>query len=390
VSEVVPRPEPRFIQGLDLCQAFFAEAVEPVMQAKFPQLPYSAALIGSGSEVLGFDTEMSSDHHWGPRVMLFVGRDDLIRYKTIIAKTFSESLPRTFRGYPTGYTQANAHDKGVQLLDHSQEGAINHRIEVNTIGDFIIDFLGFDPGDGAESGGVFPITAADWLTFPEQKLRAITAGRVFHDRVGLERMRKQFAYYPHDVWLYLLASCWSSIEQNEHLMGRAGSVGDEIGSALIAAHLVRDIMRLSFLMTKSYAPYPKWYGTAFAKLAAAETLAPLLQKALVVGAWEERQIYLSQAYEYLAILHNLLCITAPVPEKVQLFYDRPFLVISMGVFSQAICQAISDPALKQLAKKPLIGSIDQYSDSTDLLSDRSWRKALMALYSTSSTDDRQF
>jgi hypothetical protein len=46
-------------------------------------------------------------------------------------------------------------------------------------------------------------------------------------------------------------------------MPRAGFVGDELGSALIGSRLVRDIMNLCFLLEKQYAPYPKWFGTAF-------------------------------------------------------------------------------------------------------------------------------
>ena len=65
---------PDFIPGLRLSEEFFHEAVAPILAADFRDVPYSAALLGSGSEILGFDTEMSSDHHWGPRVMLFLQR----------------------------------------------------------------------------------------------------------------------------------------------------------------------------------------------------------------------------------------------------------------------------------------------------------------------------
>jgi hypothetical protein len=59
-----------FVRGLDLCELFYKEAVKPILAQSFPDLVYSAALIGLGSEVLGFDTPQSMDHDWGPRLML--------------------------------------------------------------------------------------------------------------------------------------------------------------------------------------------------------------------------------------------------------------------------------------------------------------------------------
>jgi len=78
--------------------------------------------------------------------------------------------------------------------------------------------------------------AADWLTFPAQLLRTLTASAVYHDGVGeLTALRARLAYYPRDVWLLLLAAGWRRIGQEEHLMPRAGYVDDELGSALIGA-----------------------------------------------------------------------------------------------------------------------------------------------------------
>ena len=61
-------------------------------------------------------------------------------------------------------------------------------------------------------------------------------------------------------------------------MGRAGFVNDEIGSALIGSRLVRDIMRLTFLMEREYPPYAKWFGTAFSCLKSGGSLAPVGQR----------------------------------------------------------------------------------------------------------------
>ena len=63
-----------------------------------------------------------------------------------------------------------------------------------------------------------PLDAADWLTISSQKLRELTAGAVHHDEVGeLTALRARLAWYPHDIWLYLLASGWQRIGQEEHL-----------------------------------------------------------------------------------------------------------------------------------------------------------------------------
>ena len=59
------------MQGLELSRRFYFEAVRPILERDFPEVEYAAALIGHGSEILGFDDERSRDHEWGPRVQLF-------------------------------------------------------------------------------------------------------------------------------------------------------------------------------------------------------------------------------------------------------------------------------------------------------------------------------
>lgn len=47
---------PAFIPGLSLAADTYHEAVRPILDATHPGLVHSAALLGPGSEVLGFDT----------------------------------------------------------------------------------------------------------------------------------------------------------------------------------------------------------------------------------------------------------------------------------------------------------------------------------------------
>jgi hypothetical protein len=363
---------PEFIKGLELSGLFFEEAVRPVLSSEFPGLRYAAALLGTGSEVLGFDTEMSADHEWGPRVDLFVGEDDHERASADVLEALRHKLPHRFRGYPTSFTEPDPADKGVRHMAERGGGPVNHKVNVFTPRGFFLYYLAFDI-----RGEVEP---ADWLTFPEQKLRTVASGAVFHDEVGLEEQRQKFSYYPRDVWLYQLACAWVRVGQEEHLMGRAGIVGDEIGSALIGARLVRDLMRLCFLMERAYAPYPKWFGTAFARLDCAASLSPSLRAALAADTWQERERRLAHAYERVAEMHNALGLTDPLPTKPRDFFGRPFKVIGLHGFSDALLSRVTDERVRRIAARRPVGGIDLFSDSTDLVSHAPWRATVRKLY----------
>lgn len=277
-----------------------------------------------------------------------------------------------FSGYPVNVVGSPL-DPGAWSMKMTRDGPVNHRVVPMTLRMFFRAQLAYDIDH--------PPEAADWLTFPSQSLREVTAGAVHYDGVGeLTELRNRLAWYPHDVWLYQLASNWQRIGQEEHLMPRAGFVGDELGAALIGSRLVRDVMNLCFLMEKQYAPYPKWFGTAFKQLRCSQHLCPLLWQAQQAATWQEREAALCQAYQWLAHMHNALSITERLPEAVTPFFGRPFRVINGSRFAQALIAQITDPAVKHVASRGLIGSIDQFSDSTDLRAGGDWRPALLQLY----------
>ncbi|MDP8241015.1 MAG: DUF4037 domain-containing protein [Candidatus Hatepunaea meridiana] len=361
-----------FVPGLELAGGFFREAVCPILTKYVPRLEYTAALIGCGSEVLRFDTEMSTDHHWGPRVMLFLHPEDFDHRRIAISSLLSAKLPLTFRGYSTNFSAPDPEDGGNQHLCTGIIGQVNHRVEIFTLSGFFEQYLCIDIEK--------PISAAGWLTLPHQKLRSVCAGRVFHDDLSLAAIRDRFRWYPHDVWLYILASCWSRIGEDEHLMGRAGIVGDEIGSSIIASRLVRDIIRLAFLMERVYPPYAKWFGTAFNELDCAKMLKPILTDVLSAPSWKERDTKLSEAYRQVAEMHNHLGITPVIFCEPSAFWGRPFNVIHGDRFAKALKGAIRDQTVKTIARKRLIGNIDMVSDNTDLLEDTARRHALIPLY----------
>ncbi|MBU1700323.1 MAG: DUF4037 domain-containing protein [Candidatus Eisenbacteria bacterium] len=360
-----------FIPGLRLAESFYNEFVGPIISSQCPNLKYTAALVGSGSEVLEFDTEMSMDHHWGPRVMLFLSPKDYKKHKFECHEVLAEKLPAVFRGIATNFTEPDPND-GTQHLLPVDSGPINHRVEFFTFKGYFKNYFNIDIDK--------ELQPADWLTLPHQKLRSIVAGAVFHDELGWGSIRKRFTWYPHDIWLYLLASGWSRIGEEEHLMGRAGHAGDNLGSSLIAARLVRDIMRLAFLMERVYPPYAKWFGSAFGRLECASKLEPLLIAAVEAANWQERELGLCAAYSVVAEMHNSLGLTKPLPVIPSVFWCRPFKVIHGETFAKELKACIKDPVVKDIASKRLIGNIDLFSDNVDLLEDSSRRLSLLELY----------
>lgn len=358
-----------FIPGLELNRLFYEDVVRPILVDRFPRLAYSAALIGYGSDVLGYDTPISTDHEWGPRLLLFVRDDDYATLAPALDAALRRDLPPIFHGYSTHFSRPDAADDGVRIPQPTTGPTVDHHIQIYTAASFLSWELGIT--------SVESLTARDWLSFPEQKLLEVTAGAVYVDGLGqLGPLRERLRYYPHDVWLYRLSAQWQRISQEEAFVGRCGDVGDDLGSRITAARLVRDLMRLCFLLERRYAPYSKWLGTAFARLECAGALGPQLAAALAAATWRERDQHLGAAYEYVAQRQNALNVAAAQDPRSSRYHGpplhpgegRPYRVIHAERFAGALAAAIRDPDLLDIiTSSGLIGGVDQFVDSTDIL-----------------------
>src|SRR5438045_1988481 len=63
------------------------------------------------------------------------------------------------------------------------------------------------------------------------------------------------------------------------LVGLTSYAGDKMGPSLIASQMAASLMNLSFLIQRRYAPYSKWFGTAFSQLNIAARLSDPLTDA---------------------------------------------------------------------------------------------------------------
>lgn len=354
-----------FMSGIEINELFYKEVVAPVLKLNFQNLPYSAALIGWGSDVLGYDDSQSADHNWGLRLQIFLAQDDANKYSRLVNSVLDEQLPPEFHGYPVAF------DIVVDEDQRSKARSLKHNIDLETIESFFTRYLGCSPYEKT--------TAADWLTFSEHKLLAVTSGRVFHDGLGeLETTRRKFSYYPNEVWLYILAAQWEKIFEEQAFVGRTGYVGDDLGSRIIAARQIKNLMHLCFMMERKYAPYSKWFGTAFSRLDCSPKLSPIFQEVLQANDWNQRQLGLAKAYEVVAQMHNKLNITIPLREKASQYYNRPYLVVGDERYKEELMNAVTSEEIKNIPHH--FGSVNQLIDSGDQINNLHLRKKLKKLY----------
>ncbi|GAA3022420.1 hypothetical protein [Actinokineospora globicatena] len=157
------------ISGLDLARRFYHEAIAPTLD-----VPHSAGRLGSGSEVLGFDTAISADHEWGPRCQILVA-EDAQRIRDELAHT----LPKTFLGYPT-------HFDGNPIGSMAEtDGPVNHRVDVREPSEWATSALARLPHHALQATLRDVLAAQDYRTRGELLADAYEAVAALHNATGL-------------------------------------------------------------------------------------------------------------------------------------------------------------------------------------------------------------
>jgi len=357
-----------FIKGLDLCRGFFLEAAKTVLDRHFPELRYSAGLIGYGSDVLGYDDPVSRDHMWGPRFYFFLDPADIGR-KEAVFDAFSVELPYEYKGYSVNFTVPDPDDNGVQHPQFISSGRVNPLIFIQTFDEFLEEELGTSALDS--------MTAADWLTVSEHRLLSLTAGEWFHDGLNLAGRLDAIRFYPEDVRRYRIAANWDIIASEQAFVRRCADVGDTLGSVIIAARMAERLMRLCFLYKKQYAPYSKWFGTAFARLDVPQELKDALHGALHAADIAEGEEQLVRAQALTAVLHNESGITEPVEFAVETYYGREIKVIFADKFAEAVLETLEGTPLAGI---PLLDTLSASAGLSNVTDDKGNYGKIRKLY----------
>lgn len=346
--------------GLALSRAYFADIVQPVVMARFPGLRYAAGRLGTGSDVLGLDDAMSQDHDWGLRLTLIVPASSV----DAVRRVLESEIPDLFGGRPTRFALTG-------------ETAPRLHVDVSSMAGFTVPRLGFDPR--------LEITTEDWLSLSGQSVLEIAAGPVFADLDGeLSRVRGTLAWYPDDIWRYVLASDWARLAQELPLMGRAADVGDGRGSRLIAARMAQVTMHLAFLLERRWPPYAKWFGTIFGTLRCAAALGPSIDRLLDGHHGRDRERGIATALQVLLEVQNREGLT-DVDRATVPFWERPHIHPDPAITSQLMA-SVTDAGVRAL---PLgMGAIEQRTDNVNVLVDPQARRLHGAALTTTRPHQR--
>lgn len=123
---------PRFTPGLEISRCFYWEAGRPILDRRFPDLPHAAARVGGGSDVLGFDTAMSTDHDWGPSVTILLRSDEanVAALGAAIRDALGHELQETFMGYAVGMEESPL-EPGTLTMSATPRRPLHRHVGIN-------------------------------------------------------------------------------------------------------------------------------------------------------------------------------------------------------------------------------------------------------------------
>jgi hypothetical protein len=329
------------VSGAALSRRYYDEVVGPAVVGRWPGLPHAAGRLGSGSEVLGFDDDMSRDHDFGLRVNLLVPPGMTQQIDAYLGAV----LPDVFDGHPIRFAT-------------TWDPKVRHRVQVEDVPSFVASRTGVTAADA--------LTVSDWLSLTGQAVLEVTAGPVFVDTAGaLTLARRCLAWYPDDLWAYVVATDWARMAQELPFVGRTADRGDDLGSRVIASRLAGVAMHLAHLLERRWPPYAKWTGTSLTRLPSAKAAATPLLRAVDARDWRTREQCLVDALLILNRLQRDVELPA-VDDPIEPFWDRPYRRIRDEVVT-SLEEAITDPAVRALRRG--VGSAEQWSHNVDVLVD---------------------
>lgn len=136
-------------------------------------------------------------------------------------------------------------------------------------------------------------------------------------------------------------------------------------------------MRLCFLYKDTYAPYSKWFGTAFNKLDIDEKIKIKINAALKANDLTERENNLVEAQALVAELHNASGLTDNVDYNIEFYFGRDIKVIFAEKVVDATIQKLKGTVLENI---PLIETMSQLGGLSNFADEKKYYNTIIKFY----------
>ncbi|MBR3641169.1 MAG: DUF4037 domain-containing protein, partial [Oscillibacter sp.] len=245
------------MKGLELCRGFYEEYGAPMLREQFADvLPLLAVgVCGAGSECLGYDDTVSTDHDFEPGFCIFLPDEKTLDRQTAfrLERAYAK-LPREYGGFSRPRMEA---------VGGARRGVLR-----------TADF--FREKCGAEDA---LLTLEEWLRTPEHALLEAVNGEIWSDPYGeVTRLRERLSYLPEDVRRKKLAGQLLLMAQSgQYNYRRCILHGERAAAQLAVFEFVRSALSAAFLLNRRYQPYYKWAFRALRDLPLLSELAAPLE-----------------------------------------------------------------------------------------------------------------
>ena len=251
------------MNGLELSRAFYEQCGAPMLHEQFPEIEglVAVGLVGSGSECLGFDDEVSRDHDFEPGFCLLLPDESVVDRRTafLLERAYAK-LPKEFMGFRRS---------ALAPVGGARHGVLR-------AADFFLEKVGAPDG---------VLTVDQWLKLPQQSLLEATGGAIFRDDLGeITAIRAALSCMPEDVRRKRLAGHLLLMAQaGQYNYLRCLKHGESAAAQLAVNEFVKSCIETVFLLNRAYAPYYKWSFRAMRQLEKLALTAETLEYLLTTG-----------------------------------------------------------------------------------------------------------
>ena len=307
------------MKGLEIAEKYYLTYGAPMMRDLFPELEgiVAAGLVGSGSECLGYDDDVSRDHDFEPGFVLFLPPEE------VVDRSLAFKLERAYAKLP---------DEFMGLRRNRDVSYDTGRHGVVRAADFFRSKVGDPEGD---------LSLEKWLTIPEHYLLEATDGKIFRDDLGIVTdVRKKLAYFPEDVRLKKLAGALMLAEQaSNYNYERLLTRGDTAAAQLAIGEYVREVISVIFLLARRYKPFYKWQFRALDDLPAYAPLIEDLESLLSTG---------NTVGEAIEKRSRIRRVNATLSEAIRAEGLSDYDGLHLDAFAYCVNGKIKDPSLRNM------------------------------------------